>query len=122
MRDRTRLEAAIATIKRLRAAIDDNVGLIEMAESEKDEAMIADAEKSLGAARDEARKARLETLLSGEADPNNAYVEINAGAGGTESQDWASMLARMYTRWAEQHGYKVSWLEESAGEEAGLTS
>src|SRR6478672_768911 len=73
MRERTRLEGAIATIHRLRAAIDDNVGLIEMAEAEKDEAMIADAEKSLGAARDEARKARLETLLSGEADPNNAY-------------------------------------------------
>ena len=84
--------------------------------------MIADAETSLGEARAEAAKARLETLLSGEADPNNAYVEINAGAGGTEAQDWAEMLARMYTRWAEQRGYKVSWLEESAGEEAGIKS
>ena len=120
MKERTRLESAIATINRLRSAIDDNVGLIQMAEEEKDEAMINDAEAALREAGAEARKARLETLLSGEADANNAYVEINAGAGGTESQDWAEMLARMYTRWAEQHGYKVSWLEESAGEEAGI--
>jgi peptide chain release factor 2 len=122
MKERTRLEGAIGTIKRLRAAIDDNVGLIEMAEAEKDEATIAECEKSLAAAAAEARKARLETLLAGEADQNNAYVEINAGAGGTEAQDWAEILARMYTRWAEQHGYKVSWLEESAGEEAGIKS
>ena len=122
MKERTRLESAIATIKRLRATIDDNVGLIEMAESEKDEVMIADAERALGEARAEAAKARLETLLSGEADLNNAYVEINAGAGGTEAQDWAEMLARMYTRWAERRGFKVSWLEESAGEEAGIKS
>ena len=122
MKERTRLEGAIATIKRLRSAVDDNVGLIEMAEAEKDEAMIADAERALGEARAEAAKARLETLLSGEADANNAYVEINAGAGGTEAQDWAEMLARMYTRWAERRGFKVSWLEESAGEEAGIKS
>src|SRR5438309_9386991 len=118
MKERTRLESAIATIKRLRAAIDDNVGLIEMAEAEKDEAMIADAEAGLREASTEARKARLETLLSGEADANNAYVEINAGAGGTEAQDWAEILARMYTRWAERRGFKGAWLEESAGEEA----
>jgi len=122
MKERTRLEGAIATIKRLRAAIDDNTGLIEMAEAEKDEAMIADAEAALREASVEARKARLETLLSGEADANNAYVEINAGAGGTEAQDWAEILARMYTRWAERRGFKVSWLEESAGEEAGIKS
>jgi peptide chain release factor 2 len=122
MKERTKLEGAIATIKRLRAAIDDNVGLIEMAEAEKDEAMIADAERALAEARVEAAKARLETLLAGEADANNAYVELNAGAGGTEAQDWAEMLARMYTRWAERRGFKVSWLEESAGEEAGIKS
>jgi len=122
MKERTRLEGALGTIKRLRAAVDDNTGLIEMAEAEKDEAMIADAERALGEARAEAAKARLETLLSGEADANNAYVEINAGAGGTEAQDWAEMLARMYTRWAERRGFKVSWLEESAGEEAGIKS
>ena len=122
MKERTRLDGALATIKRLRAAIDDNVGLIEMAEAEKDEAMIADAERALAEARAEAAKARLETLLSGEADGNNAYVELNAGAGGTEAQDWAEMLGRMYTRWAERRGFKVSWLEESAGEEAGIKS
>ena len=122
MKERTKLEGAIATIKRLRAAVDDNVGLIEMAEAEKDEAMIADAERALAEARAEAAKARLETLLSGEADGNNAYVELNAGAGGTEAQDWAEMLGRMYTRWAERRGFKVSWLEESAGEEAGIKS
>ncbi|CAN5751981.1 peptide chain release factor 2 [soil metagenome] len=122
MQERTQLEGAIATIKRLLAAIDDNAGRSERAEFEKDEAMIADAERSLGEARVEAVKARLETLLSGEADSNNAYVEINAGAGGTEAQDWAEMLARMYTRWAERRGFKVSWLEESAGEEAGIKS
>jgi peptide chain release factor 2 len=122
MRERTRLETAIATIHRLRDAIDTNSELIELAEAEKDEVMIADAERSLGEARAEAAKARLETLLSGEADPNNCYVEVNAGAGGTEAQDWAEILARMYTRWAEQRGYKVGWVEESAGEEAGIKS
>jgi peptide chain release factor 2 len=122
MRERTRLENAIATIHRLRDAIDTNAGMIELAEAEKDEVMIADAERALGEARAEAAKARLETLLSGEADPNNCYVEVNAGAGGTEAQDWAEILARMYTRWAEQRGYKVGWVEESAGEEAGIKS
>jgi len=122
MRERTRLETAIATIHRLRDAIDTNSELIELAEAEKDEVMIADAERSLGEARAEAAKARLETLLSGEADANNCYVEVNAGAGGTEAQDWAEILARMYTRWAEQRGYKVGWVEESAGEEAGIKS
>jgi peptide chain release factor 2 len=122
MRERTKLEGAIATIKRLRAAIDDNVGLIEMAESEKDEAMIADAERALAEARAEAAKARLETLLSGEADANNAYVEINAGAGGTESQDWAEMLLRMYLRWAEREGLDVELDEVLPGEEAGIKS
>ncbi|WP_395709779.1 peptide chain release factor 2 [Reyranella sp.] len=122
MRERTRLDGALATIRRLRDAVDTNVGLIELAEAEGDEIMIGEAEKALAEARVEAAKARLETLLSGEADPNNAYVELNAGAGGTEAQDWAEMLARMYTRWAERRGYKVSWLEESAGEEAGIKS
>jgi peptide chain release factor 2 len=122
MRERTRLESAISTIHRLRDAIDTNSELIELAEAEKDEVMIADAERSLGEARTEAAQARLETLLSGEADANNCYVEVNAGAGGTEAQDWAEILARMYTRWAEQRGFKVGWVEESAGEEAGIKS
>ena len=122
MKERTRLESAIATIKRLRLPPVYDRASLTMAEAEKDEGMIADAEKGLAEARGEAAKARLETLLSGEADANNAYIEINAGAGGTEAQDWAEMLARMYTRWAERRGFKVSWLEESAGEEAGIKS
>ena len=84
--------------------------------------MIADAEATLKRLREEAGKRELESLLSGEADGNDAYLEVHAGAGGTEAQDWAEMLLRMYTRWAEQHGYKVEWLEESPGEEAGIKS
>jgi peptide chain release factor 2 len=102
--------------------LDDAVGLIELAEAEGDEAMIADGEASLRKLKETAEKRGLEALLSGEADGNDAYMEIHAGAGGTESQDWASMLLRLYMRWAEQHGYKVEFEEESAGEEAGIKS
>ena len=126
------MERAIEGYRRIEREVDDAIELIGLgeadgdqgivAEAEKDEAMIADAERALAEARGEAAKARLETLLSGEADGNNAYVELNAGAGGTEAQDWAEMLGRMYTRWAERRGFKVSWLEESAGEEAGIKS
>jgi peptide chain release factor 2 len=93
-----------------------------MAEAEGDRAMVADAEASLAGLRSRSEAMKLESMLSGEADANDAYLEIHAGAGGTESQDWASMLLRMYTRWAEKHGYKVDWLEESEGEEAGIKS
>jgi peptide chain release factor 2 len=102
--------------------LDDTVGLIELAEAEGDQAMIDDAEAGLRRLKDTAAKRGLEALLSGEADANDAYMEIHAGAGGTESQDWASMLLRLYMRWAEQHGYKVEFEEESAGEEAGIKS
>jgi len=122
MRERTRLEKAIGDCDRLQDTLDTNVGLLELAEAESDNDMIAEAERALLGAGREAARLRLESLLSGEADPNSAYVEVNAGAGGTESQDWAEMLARMYMRWAEQHGYKVSYLEESPGEEAGIKS
>ena len=122
MRERTRLEKAVGDWDRLKDTLDTNVGLLEMAEAESDRDMIAEAERNLGAAGKEAGRLRLESLLSGEADANNCYLEVNAGAGGTESQDWAEMLARMYMRWAEQHGYKVSYIEESAGEEAGIKS
>ncbi len=84
--------------------------------------MVRDAEQTLTRLRAEAGKRELESLLSGEADGSDCYLEVHAGAGGTEAQDWAEMLLRMYTRWAEQHGYKVAWLEESPGEEAGLKS
>ena len=95
---------------------------IELGEAEGDAATAAEGEAALIRAAEEAEKRQLETLLSGEADANDCYLEVHAGAGGTEAQDWAEMLQRMYVRWAEQHGYKVEWLEESPGEEAGLKS
>ena len=93
-----------------------------MAEAEGDAAMVADAMASLQAAAEEAKRREIESLLSGEADGNDCYVELNSGAGGTEAQDWAEMLMRMYMRWAEKHGYKVQLMEESEGEQAGIKS
>ena len=122
MRERQRLEAGIAGIKKLEAELADAQGLIEMAEAENDAAMVADGEASVMALAKKADTLRLESMLSGEADGNNTYLEIHAGAGGTESQDWAEMLLRMYTRWAERRGFKVDWLEESEGESAGIKS
>ncbi len=122
MRERQQLDAALANVRTLETGIAENAELIELADAEGDAGMVADAEKALRELRDMAARLELETLLSGEVDANDCYVEIHAGAGGTESQDWAEMLARMYVRWAEQHGYKVEWLEESPGEEAGIKS
>ena len=122
MRERQQLDTALANVRLLENGITENAELIELAEAEGDTGMIAEAEKALRELRDVAGRLELETLLSGEVDGNDCYVEIHAGAGGTESQDWAEMLARMYVRWAEQHGYKVEWLEESPGEEAGIKS
>jgi peptide chain release factor 2 len=122
MRERTRLEDGIATINALVLEMSDNVELLEMGEMEEDADVVSEAEAALEDLHARSAKAELQTLLSGEADANDCYVEIHAGAGGTEAQDWAEMLSRMYIRWAEQHGYKVTWLEESPGEEAGLKS
>lgn len=122
MKERTKLDGLIKEIDGLQADLDDNIELIEMGEAEGDDDIIAEAETALMDAKERAAKAELQTLLSGEADSNNCYFEVHAGAGGTEAQDWAEMLTRMYVRWAEQHGYKTEWLEESAGEEAGLKS
>ncbi|HRJ60713.1 MAG TPA: peptide chain release factor 2 [Azospirillaceae bacterium] len=122
LRERTQLETSVGGYKALERDLSDSLDLIEMGEEEGDATVVADAEKQLYALRDRAAKLQLESLLSGEADANDCFVEVNSGAGGTESQDWALMLARMYSRWAEQHGYKVEWLEETAGEEAGLKS
>jgi peptide chain release factor 2 len=122
MRERNRLDRALSEYRALENELNDSVGLIEMAEAENDKAMIADAESSLQGLRSRAEAIKLESMLSGEADANDAFLEIHAGAGGTESQDWAEMLLRMYTRWAERHGYKVEYLEESEGEEAGIKS
>ena len=122
MRERTLLEKSLADYRSLERELKDSVELIQMAEAEGDEGVLADAEASLRALAGRAAKEELESLLSGEADANDAFLEVHAGAGGTESQDWAEMLLRMYMRWAEQHGYKVEFIEESAGEEAGIKS
>ena len=122
MRERNRLETAIGDYRHMESELEDNLELIELGEADGDQAVVAEAEGALGALRQMALKKRLESLLSGEADGNDCYLEVHAGAGGTESQDWAEMLARMYLRWAEQHGYKVEWIEESPGEEAGIKS
>jgi peptide chain release factor 2 len=122
MQERTALEDQLAAIDRIARELDDNIGMIELGESEKDQPVVAEAEAALRKLKAEVARRELEALLSGEADGNDSYLEVHAGAGGTESQDWANMLARMYTRWAEQHGYKVEWMEETAGEEAGLKS
>jgi peptide chain release factor 2 len=122
MRERNRLDTAIGSYRKIAAELDDALGLIELAEAENDQEMVVDAEKQLAALTAEVHKREIESLLSGEADGNDCYMEIHAGAGGTEAQDWALMLTRMYVRWAEQHGFKTDWLEESPGEEAGLKS
>ncbi|MDP2700122.1 peptide chain release factor 2 [Thalassospira sp.] len=122
MRERTHLEDSINGYKSLAQELDDNIELIELGEAEGDTDTVAEAEAALKSVRDIAAKRELESLLSGEADQNDAYLEIHAGAGGTEAQDWASMLARMYYRWAEAHKYKLEMLEESDGEEAGIKS
>ena len=122
MRERTHLDKAIAGVKALQQELTDNLELIGLGEAEGDAQVVAEAEAALAALKERAAKLELEGLLSGEADVNDCYLEVHAGAGGTESQDWAEMLTRMYTRWAEQHGYKVEWIEESPGEEAGVKS
>jgi peptide chain release factor 2 len=122
MRERTRLERGISGYRRIEHELSDTRALAEMAEAEGDQAMLDDAQRALTKLRDEVKERELESLLSGEADANDAYLEVHAGAGGTEAQDWAEMLLRMYIRWAEQHGYKVEWIEESAGEGAGVKS
>ena len=122
MRERGTLEEQINAVRAIERQLQDNIDFIEMGEAEGDAGIIADAERSLEALKTESEKKRLQSLLSGEADANDAYLSVNAGAGGTEAQDWAQMLLRMYMRWAEQHGYKVSHLEASSGEEAGLKS
>ncbi len=122
MRERTQLDQAIRGYRELENGMRDNVELIGMAEAEGDQGLVVEAENALLKLRELAGQRELESLLSGEADRNDCYMEVNAGAGGTEAQDWAQMLLRMYVRWAEQHGYKVEMLDESRGEEAGIKS
>ncbi len=122
MRERNQIASAMDGVRQLESDVADAMELIALAEAEGDAAMVADAMASLNVAAVEAKRREIESLLSGEADANDCYVELNSGAGGTEAQDWAQMLMRMYMRWAEQHGYKVQLIEESEGEQAGIKS
>lgn len=122
MRDRQKLSDAIDTYRRIGQELKDNVELIELGEAEGDTEVVAEAEAALRTLAETAAQKELEALLNGEADGNDTFLEINAGAGGTESCDWAAMLARMYVRWAEKHGYTVELTSESPGEEAGIRS
>jgi len=122
MQERRRLDEAIAAVNSISRDRDDTAELIELAEAEGDEAMAADGVAALTELATRAESDKIKALLAGEADGNNSYVEVNAGAGGTESQDWAEMLQRMYTRWAERRGLKVELVDHHAGEQAGIKS
>jgi peptide chain release factor 2 len=122
MRERSRLADQTEGVLRLEQSVRDSLELVELAEAEGDAGTADAAVADLKALATEAKRREIESLLSGEADQNDAYVEVNAGVGGTEAQDWAEMLLRMYQRWAEQHGYKVALTEQSDGEEAGIKS
>ena len=122
MQERNALEDQLTAIGRIEQELDDHLTLIELGEAEGDAKTVAEAESALKTLKAEVARRELEALLSGEADRFDSYLEVHAGAGGTESQDWAEMLLRMYTRWAEKHGFKVEWIEETPGEEAGLKS
>ena len=122
MRERTRVEERLDRIDSLEREFSDNLALLELGEAEDDAEVVAEAEKALVALHKDAAAAELQTLVSGEADGNDCFLEVHAGAGGTEAQDWAEMLLRMYMRWAERRRFKVEWIEESPGEEAGIKS
>ena len=121
-RERAQLEAKINTVKEMERDLEDGVMLSEMADEEGDEATLEEARAQLKAIKERAARAELEALLSGEADGNDAYLEVNSGAGGTESNDWAGMLLRMYSRWAKAHGYEVQIEAEEEGDQAGIKS
>jgi peptide chain release factor 2 len=122
MRRRQDLDNRISSVRRIEQAIADNSELIDMAEAEGDHTIVKDAEKAIADLKTEVAAAELDALLAGEADANDSYLQINAGAGGTESQDWASMLMRMYVRWANRNKFKVEVLDQHDGEEAGVKS
>jgi peptide chain release factor 2 len=122
MRERRRLDAAIGTVRQIDHEMADAIEFVELGEAEGDEDTVNEGLASLAALAERADADKVQALLAGEADANDAYLEVHAGAGGTESQDWAEMLQRMYTRWAERHGYKVELVEYHAGEQAGIKS
>ncbi|MGI9356473.1 MAG: PCRF domain-containing protein, partial [Rhizobiaceae bacterium] len=122
MKERRTLESGISSINALEGDLRDTADLIELAEMEEDAGVLAEAEESLRKLHGDLGKRQVATLLSGEADANDSYFEVHAGAGGTESNDWANMLLRMYIRWAERNGYKVEVQATTAGDEAGIKS
>lgn len=122
MRDKSRLERQIDNIRNIETTLEDNIGLIELAEIEGDQEILKEAETAIEKLQENVAKQQLESLLSGPVDGNDCYLEINAGAGGTESCDWSSMLLRMYMRWADQSGFKTTVLEINDGDEAGIKS
>jgi peptide chain release factor 2 len=122
MQERSALEDQLSAIDRIERELDDQIGMIELGDAEKDQGVVAEAEQALRTLQAELARREMEALLSGEADSFDTYLEVHAGSGGTESQDWANMLLRMYTRWAEKHGFKIDYLEETSGEEAGIKS
>ncbi len=122
MRRRNQLASGIERQRAIEGELEDALTLLELGEAEEDSGSVGEAEAEIGRLLERSRKAQLESLLSGEADPNNAYLDVNAGAGGTEAQDWGEILLRMYRRWAEAHDFTVELMEESPGEEAGIKS
>lgn len=122
MQERTHLEKMISECNALEQELEDNVGLAELGEADGDDDIVAEAEAALKKLAAQSHKLEIESLLSGEADANDCFLEVHAGAGGTESQDWASMLLRMYLRYAEKQGFKTEIMEETPGEEAGIKS
>ncbi len=122
MRERDQLSQSLNRIQTMDDDLKETLELLELGEGEADQEILEASERDIESLHQKIQRLRLETLLSGEADPNNCFIEIHAGAGGTEAQDWALMLSRMYSRWAEAKGYKLEWIEESEGEEAGIKS
>jgi peptide chain release factor 2 len=122
MREHTKLGDGVKAVDEITNNLRDNVELLELGVFEEDVEIILEAERAIQELGEKVSIARVQALLSGEADSNDCYIEIHPGAGGTEAQDWAAMLLRMYSRWADKHGYKLEWLEESSGEEAGIKS
>ena len=122
MREHTKLSDAVKAVDAITNDLKDNVELLELGVLEKDAGIILEAERAIHELSEKVKKSRVQALFSGEADSNDCYIEIHPGAGGTEAQDWAAMLLRMYTRWADRHRFNVEWLEESSGEEAGIKS
>lgn len=122
MSEKTNLEDSLANFQNMQQNLQDNIDLAEMAEAEGDEAVLDEVEHHLNELQQQTKRGELEALLSGEVDANDAFLEIHSGSGGTEAQDWAQMLLRMYCRWAEAHKYKVEYVEEEEGDVAGIKS